>query len=82
MIIVASEKDGSGQTTRYWIRGFNNGRVPPGTSEGPFTSIHDVLHLGFGDMLKPSIQAELKDHLEIKGFYMFDPADAFQENFG
>ena len=78
MIIIEGLKtDGA---LRYQVRRFE-GLLPIGVNPGVYDSIEEVLAQGFGNMLKPNIQAELKDHLEIKGFYKFDPADAFEEHF-
>jgi hypothetical protein len=64
---------------KYSIRPASYFRI---ANPGPHNSIADVLHSGFADLLRPNIQAEMKDSLEIKGEYIFDPTDAFVENFG
>lgn len=44
---------------------------------GIYPSLRDVFEVGFDGLLKRSVRDEMIDHLDIKGFYKFDPTDAF-----
>jgi hypothetical protein len=64
----------------YEVRQFGN-KVAVGVNFGTYNSMAELLQEGFGGLLKEAEIANMKDHLEIKGFYKLDAEDAMERHF-
>ena len=63
----------------FVIRPFGD-KTAVGVNFGVYKSITEVFDDGFNQTLRQEYKDEMKNHLEIKGFYKFNPEDALDLN--